>query len=175
MNVSIPRLTTERLLLRELRSNDFDAYATFAADPRAMEFMSGVLDRRNAWRAFSSMTGAWNLTGAGWWAVELATTGELVGMVGGFFRETEFDRGAEAVLELGWTIFPAFWRRGYASEAAKAALACSFDRHPVRRVVAVVDPGNVASIGVCKSIGMTLDGEIDFYGEPAIRYAIDRP
>lgn len=170
----VPRITTERLLLRELRVSDFDRYAANLTDPLATRFSSGVLDRRAAWRLFASLTGGWMLTGAGWWAIELRETEEFVGTVGGFFREPGSLLGTETDLEVGWTVFPAFWRRGFATEAARAALAYGFSRHDVRRAIAHIDPANVASIGVSKAIGMTLAGEVDFYGQPSVRYAVAR-
>lgn len=172
--VSVPRLTTERLVLRELRASEFEIYAASSADPVAMRFISGAVDRRQAWRTFASMTGGWMLTGAGWWAIELRATGEFIGTVGAFFRETMLGRGADADLEIGWTVFPQFWRRGFATEAARAALAFGAATHDVRRVIALIDAANVGSIGVAKAIGMVFDGDVDFYGEPSQRYAIER-
>ena len=171
--VLIPRIETERLLLREARTSDFDAYAEHSADPVAMKFMTGAVDRRTAWRFFMAMTGGWVLTGTGWWAIELRSTGELVGVVGNFFRETQL--GPDGCLEVGWSLLQRFWRNGYATEAARAAIAWGFEHHPVRRTIAYVDAANVASVGVCKKAGMTFDGEASFYGEPAARYAIERP
>ena len=82
----IPRLHTPRLLLREYRTADFDAFAANLSDPEATVFIDSA-DRKSAWRIFASQTGLWLLQGAGWWAVELRETGEHVGNVGAFFRE----------------------------------------------------------------------------------------
>src|SRR4051794_31882456 len=106
--VSIPRLLTDRLLLREFRAADFDAYAENMADPEATKFVSTAPDRRTAWRMFSSGTGSWIINGRGWWALELRDTGEVVGNVGAFIRETSPE------LELGWAVYRRFWGRGYA-------------------------------------------------------------
>lgn len=170
--MDVPRLTTDRLLLRELRTSDFDRYAESVADPVASRFTSGPLDRRGAWRVLAKLTGAWLLTGAGWWAIELRETGDFVGTVGAFFREPGTPLGTEHDLELGWTVLPSHWRRGIATEAARAAMAHGFAHHDVARAVAHIDPENVASIGVSTAIGMTLEGTIDFYGQPCLRYVI---
>jgi RimJ/RimL family protein N-acetyltransferase len=85
--VSIPRLRTQRLLLREYRMADFDAFATHLADPVSTEF-TGTHDRRNAWRIFGCNIGGWFLLDTGWWAVEPLEGGGMVGYVGAFFRET---------------------------------------------------------------------------------------
>jgi RimJ/RimL family protein N-acetyltransferase len=171
--VSVPRITTERLLLRELRVSDFDLYAEHMTDPVALQYMTPLEDRRAAWRLFSSLTGTWMLTGAGWWAIELHATGETVGIVGGFFRETTLGF-ANAPLELGWSVYRPFWRRGFGREAAAAALAAGFARHAVSRAIAHIHPMNVASIRVSEAIGMHCEGEVDFYGGSSVRYAITR-
>lgn len=164
----VPRITTARLVLRGYRVSDFDAFAENLADPVATEHLGGA-DRRNAWRILAAGMGAWMLTGAGWWGVTLRDTGELVGTVGAFFREAPFTD-----LELGWTVFRRHWRRGYASEAAQAALDHAFGRHAVPRAIAHIDPENVASIRVSEHIGMTYEGDVDFYGERTGRYAVAR-
>lgn len=166
---TIPRISTERLVLRGYRASDFEAFATNLADPVVTEHLDGVVSRRNAWRILAAGTGSWVLNGSGWWAVTLRDTGELVGTVGAFFREAPWTD-----LELGWTMFRRHWGRGYASEAAGAALAWGFEAHPVPRVIAHIDPRNAASIRVSERIGMRYDGEADFYGERSGRYVAAR-
>lgn len=165
---SIPRIATARLLLREMRRSDFDAYAENMADPRATEHLTAATDRRQAWRMFASATGQWIVAGAGWWGVELTGSGALIGTVGAFFREDSFE------LEIGWTLYPKFWRQGFATEAARAALDCSLARLGRTRAIAHVAHANVASIAVATRLGMHLEGDVDFYGERIGRYAVGR-
>lgn len=167
--VSIPRITTARLFLREFQMRDFDAYAANLADPVATKFMTGPHDRRAAWRSFAAQTGSWLLNGGGWWAVEQREGGVVVGTVGAFFRET-----AEDVVELGWSLYPPYWGQGFATEAAMAALQFAIDTHEARRVVAHIAAKNVASIGVSKHLGMKYEADVDFYGEPIGRYVFTR-
>jgi RimJ/RimL family protein N-acetyltransferase len=157
----VPRITTRRLVLRELRRSDFDAYAACLADRVEPP---GPVDRRTAWRIFAASTGVWLLDGVGWWAVELAETSEFVGTCGAFYREAHPDRETtDKELELGWTIVPAFRRRGYATEAAAAALDFAFERRRPRRVIALIHHDNHPSIRVSEGIGMHFEREISFY------------
>src|SRR5262245_50937526 len=94
----VPHVSTARLLLREYRAQEFDAFAEDLFDPEATRFMSPVADRRTAWRNFAASQGVWLLHSAGWWAVELRETAEVVATVGAFFRETS------AELEVGWRV-----------------------------------------------------------------------
>jgi RimJ/RimL family protein N-acetyltransferase len=173
--ISIPRLTTERLCLREPRVGDFDAYVATMEDPDASAWLRKLPDRRAMWRAFSAMSGAWMLTGTGWWAITLREDDTCVGLVGAFFREDLLCDLETADVELGWMMFRPYWRRGFATEAARAALASAFERLPSRRAIAVVQPENVASVRVCQAIGMRPDAELQFEDVQLTRFAVDRP
>lgn len=161
----IPRITTARLLLRELQMRDFDSYAANLADPAATTFFGGPSDRRAAWRIFAAQTGTWLLNGGGWWAVEERESDAVVGTVGAFFRET-----AETRVELGWSLRPAHWGRGFAKEAAGAALHFAVETQGSPQVIAHIAAKNLASVAVSKHLGMTYDTDVDFYGDVIGRY-----
>ena len=61
----VPRLITERLLLRDLRGDDFDTYATMMADPAVTRYLGygKPLDRESAWRQMAMFAGHWSLRG----------------------------------------------------------------------------------------------------------------
>ena len=69
LSVTIPTVTTDRLILRAYRNDDFDAFADFFASDRA-RFVGGPKDRRAAWGEFAGDIAGWILHGAGMWAVE---------------------------------------------------------------------------------------------------------
>lgn len=158
----IPRLTTERLVLRALERKDFDVYAEGLARHDAP---GGPVDRRTAWRMFAASSGTWLLDGAGWWGIELAETKALAGICGVFYREANPDRETTAEeLEIGWTVFAPFRRRGIASEAAAAALAYGFETMGAKRIIALIDVDNHASARVSERIGMRFERDVGFYG-----------
>jgi RimJ/RimL family protein N-acetyltransferase len=173
----VTRITTSRLVLREYRAAEFETFAREFAAPLSRTHLPGPVDRRTAWRVFASAMGTWMLTGAGWWAVELLATGQLVGTVGAFFRETALDGKLPVDLELGWVLFRPFWRQGIATEAATAARTFGFETIGAPRLIAHISPGNVASIRVAERLGMRRElDDVDFYGEERVsRYAVERP
>ncbi len=133
------------------------------------------VERRDAWRMFAASAGTWSFDGAGWWAVELAATGEVVGTCGAFYREPHPERETRGdELELGWAIFPSFRRRGFAKEAAEAALAFGRDTVGAPRVIAHIAAQNAASIRVSERIGMQFEREVAFYGARMRLYAVGR-
>jgi RimJ/RimL family protein N-acetyltransferase len=162
--VSVPRLKTPRLTLREYRMEDFETFAENLQDPAATKFIGGS-DRRTAWRIFGCQVGLWTLQGAGWWAIELNETGKPVGTVGAFFRE------GWPEIELGWTVYRSHWGRGIATEAAAEAVRHSFEVRGEKRVTALIDAGNAASLKVAERLGLVREAEVELYGTPVGRYA----
>lgn len=168
-SVSIPRVATERLLLRELRVEDMDLFAAHFANPTTGQFIGGVLDRRSAWRALAGSLGGWMLQGMGWWAIEIPGECAFVGTVGVFLRE-----GMPPDPELGWTLVQTFRGRGIATEAAAGALRFAIDEKHAKRVVAHIDAANLDSIRVAERLGMVAEGSVPFYNDHSPRFAWTR-
>ncbi len=82
--IEIPRLTTDRLLMREFRPDDFDAYAEMMTDADvSRHLMDGrPLSRAEAWRQMAMFIGHWELRGFGLWAVEERATRKFIGRIG---------------------------------------------------------------------------------------------
>jgi RimJ/RimL family protein N-acetyltransferase len=163
----IPRLRTERLLLREWRADDIDDHAAIAGDPEVMELLGGVLDREGAWRQMALHAGHWGLRGYGNWALEL--NGRMIGRTGLWFPE------GWPGLEVGWALARDAWGRGYATEAARAAMEWAWTELGVPRLISVIRPENVRSVRVAERLGFAPDGEAIVMGVPCVIYAITAP
>jgi RimJ/RimL family protein N-acetyltransferase len=163
-------LETKRLLLRPFRENDIDAYAAMCADPDVMRYIGGrcVLSRDDAWRQLAMFIGHWQLRGFGIWAVEERASASLVGRVGLYFPEGWPDR------ELAWTLARPYWGRGFALEAARAALAHAFGPLGWQRVISLIDPKNDRSIRLAERLGESFEGEVMLRGYHLSVYAIKR-
>ena len=153
-------IATERLLLRPWWDDDFAHMAAIHADPETMATLGGTLDRAasDAWIARQIVH--WGQHGFGFWAVEAAgRVSPLIGAVGLLRLRPEMPmRG----VEIGWRIGRAWWGRGFATEAARAALADGFDRCGVEAVVAFTATTNHRSEAVMQRLGMTRDFAADF-------------
>jgi [ribosomal protein S5]-alanine N-acetyltransferase len=154
--MTAPRdLPTARLLLRPFRGEDVPAIARLASareiaattmqiphpykEEDARNFVEKTAEDFRASRSFS-------------FAVSLVSSGELCGAVGLHLSDAH-NHG-----ELGYWIGVPFWGRGYATEAACAAVAFGFDTLRLNRIFAHHFAGNTASQRVLEKIGMRHEG-----------------
>ncbi|CAN5247047.1 GNAT family N-acetyltransferase [soil metagenome] len=142
-----PRLQTERLLMRVPEACDFDAFAELNQDPIAMHFIGGQMPRAAAWRKFLVMPGAWVVQGFGMFSVLDKVTGEWLGQLGPWQPE------GWPGTEVGWGFKRAAWGRGYAHEAAVAAIDWAFDTLGWDEVIHSIAPDNAASIALAQRLG----------------------
>lgn len=159
-------IETARLRLRPFRESDWDAYAAMCADGVVMRHLGtgATLTRDETWRAIAGMLGHWQLRGYGMWAIEAKDSPGLLGRAG------FIDPPGWPGFELGWVLARGHWGRGYATEAARAALACAFATLRRARVIHLIRPGNAASIRVAERIGARRVDEVELLGAPALVY-----
>jgi RimJ/RimL family protein N-acetyltransferase len=165
--ISVPRLHTDRLTLREYRVKDFELFAEHLSNAESSAHL-GSADRQTAWRIFSSHAGLWLLTHAGWWSIEDRQTGQLVGSVGAFFRQES------TVMEMGWNTYRAFWGNGIANEAAAAVLNYAFEVRREPKVRALIGSGNESSRRVAERLGMQYEMKIELNGKEINSYMRER-
>jgi RimJ/RimL family protein N-acetyltransferase len=163
-------LTTERLLLRPFRAEDFDAHAEICADPEVMRYIrAGSLPRVEAWWQMARYMGHWQLRGYGLWAVVERDSGRLVGHLG--FLDPEGGHG----FEMGWALARHAWGKGYAYEGAQAALGFAFSDLGRDHVLCLIQPVNTRSIRLAGRLGARLEGEIVESGVRLLVYGIRTP
>ncbi len=150
--MSTAALDTPRLVLRQWRDSDREAFAAINADLAVMEFFPALQDRA----ASDAMIESWReqIQVQGWsnWAVERRDTGALAGFVG-------LTRPRRALpftpcIEIGWRLGRAHWGRGFATEAARAALAFGFERAGLDEIVSYTALLNHRSVAVMEKLGM---------------------
>jgi RimJ/RimL family protein N-acetyltransferase len=151
---------TERLLLRRWRAADRAPFAALNADPRVMEFFPGPLSRADSDALAARVEEHFATHGFGPWAVEVPDALPFAGFVG--LSVPAFAAAFTPCVEIGWRLDPALWGRGYATEAARAALAVGFAQIGLAEIVAFTVPANVRSRRVMEKVGMTHDPADDF-------------
>ena len=153
-------LCTPRLLLRHWRDEDREPWAAMSADPAVMEHFPAPLSPEES-SAWIDRVGA-DLERRGWglWALEELATGRFLGFTG--LNVPRFDAHFTPAVEIGWRLRRDAWGHGYASEAARGALAVAFEDLGLEELVSFTAVPNVRSQAVMRRIGMTHDPADDF-------------
>ncbi|MFY0475406.1 GNAT family N-acetyltransferase [Achromobacter marplatensis] len=162
MSLSL-EVETPRLVLRQWRADDRKPFAEMNADPRVMEFLLPLTAPESDALANRLAAGI-DEHGWGFWAVEAPGVAPFVGFVGikSMPPVLPFAPG----VEIGWRLAWPFWGRGYASEAALAALRVGFEQVGLAEIVAFTAVGNERSRAVMARLGMRQDP--DPFDHPAV-------
>jgi len=153
-------LTTERLCLRAWTEGDLEPFAALNADPRVMAHFPKCLDRAESDALVARVRDHFDRRGFGWWAVEAPGTASFIGFVG--LSVPSFQAPFTPCVEIGWRLAAAYWGRGYATEAARAALRFGFDDVGLEEIVSFTVPANLPSRSVVARLGMTHTAADDF-------------
>ena len=150
-------IETKRLLIRPFTADDSEDLLAVWSDQANERFIGGTppesIDELRAWIERGMPWGVWE-----------RETGELVGDCGLFFDE------GHCAWELAYGFRRDRWERGYATEAARACVRHGFDELGLNKIVADVDPANIASVRVLENCGF-----VPVCGEGAkLVYAVTR-
>ena len=144
-------LTTDRLTLRLLEQDDFEALHAFLSLPEIAEFQY--------WQPMDRETVAAKL--ADWMTLDgeegrhlelgmvLKSTGTLIGHVFLGFRDVEARQG-----ELGFTTHPGYQRQGLSHEAVHALMEVGFSHYGLHRIFGRCDARNPGSYRLMEKLGM---------------------
>ena len=148
-------LWTARLLLRRWREADRAPFAALNADPLVMEHFPAVLTRADSDALVERIEAHFDEHGYGLWAVE--ADGDFVGFTGLAWQV--YEAPFTPALEVGWRLARSAWGRGWATEAATAALAVGLEH--VSSVVSTTALTNERSQRVMQRLGMRRELEFD--------------
>jgi [ribosomal protein S5]-alanine N-acetyltransferase len=169
-------IETARLRLRRTELSDAEPFMGILWDPEVVEKKQVTLtedpgDIELARRKTASLIEHWDSRGYGLWTVVEKESGEVVGSVG-----LQFWKGWPAV-ELAWVIHRSRWNRGYATEAAKAALDWAWRYTDLDHIVSLINADDVRSMRVATKVGETFERtDVDpINGEAIHVYGVRRP
>ncbi|HET7480658.1 MAG TPA: GNAT family N-acetyltransferase [Rubrobacteraceae bacterium] len=153
----LPRLETDRLVLRKMRLEDADAMFDYASDPEVTRYVIWPTHRTmEDSRAFLELTVSNYATGEGFdWGIVYKGDEKFIGTCGFVSRSPEHARA-----EVGYVISRRYWGRGLTAEALRAIIRFGFERMELNRIEARCIAGNTASARVLEKAGMTCEGTL---------------
>ncbi|MBQ4812244.1 GNAT family N-acetyltransferase [Pseudoalteromonas luteoviolacea] len=155
-------LKTKRLRLRQWYECDKTAFAAINADAEVMRYFPSVLTRHESDVLADKIARLIIENGYGFWALTLAADGaikseyaaseELIGFVG-LHWQTQINPD-QPFMEIGWRLARKYWGKGYACEAAQAALQFAFEVLRLAEVYAFTALPNMPSQKLMTRLGM---------------------
>lgn len=162
--------TTERLILRRLTIADLDNLYQLDRDSAVMRFINGgwPLSNEEIRQFLTNVLASYDREPYfGFWAIALRGSQEFAGWIlvrdaREFKWAADYDLARPGEVEIGWRLLRSQWGRGYATEAARAVVACGFAERAIDTFVAWALADNRASVRVMEKLGMTLVREFAF-------------
>ena len=148
-----------RVRLRLWRDEDRAAFAAMNADQRVMEFFPKRLDRAESDALIDGIEAHFSRHGFGLWAIE-APESPFIGFTG--LAVPRFTAAFTPCVEIGWRLAAEHWGKGYATEAARLALAYGFETAALAEIVSFTSVANLRSRAVMERLGMQRDPADDF-------------
>jgi [ribosomal protein S5]-alanine N-acetyltransferase len=142
-------IKTNRLWIRCFESLDWQAIYEYTSDKSVMKYIPEGVFTEEAAKEFVQKNMGNNAKN---FPVVLLDENIVIGHIvfHPYFGEHTY--------EIGWVFNPKYYRKGYASEAAKAILGFGFDKIKLHRIIATCQPENIASYRVMEKIGMRREG-----------------
>jgi RimJ/RimL family protein N-acetyltransferase len=158
-------LETERLRIRPATIDDLDTWLAISRDAETAWWGAPNSTLDDARANLEKQIAAQERHGFSLWAVELKTAGTVIGATGLQHLGDGYD------IEVGYRFLREHWGRGYATEAARAAIRFGFDELGLDRIVAVTLP---TTRRVMEKCGLTYVGIVRVYGQTQVMYALNR-
>ena len=151
-------LETERLVLRQFRESDLEAFLAYRNDPEVAKYQGWSIpySKEKGIEFVQKMSVA--VAEQSKWlqiAVELKSTRAMIGDVAFFIK-----RGDERQAMIGYSLSQPYWGNGYAYEAVSCLLAYLFDELDLHRVIAECDEENVASWKLLEKLGFRQEAHL---------------
>lgn len=129
------------------------------ADPDVMEHFPAPLSREESDAMVDRAVTVWADGGPCWWALE-DQAGNFIGFTG-LYRPA-FQTHFTPCVEIGWRLARSAWGKGYATEAATAAMKWGFRDLNLNEIVSFSVPQNRRSRKVMERLGMMRDPADDW-------------
>lgn len=149
-------IETPRLIMRDIRMEDKDGLYRLDSDPLVHKYLGNepISEIEEAEFAIKFIRAQYESNGIGRWATIEKSSGDFIGWSGLKFL-TEEENGHKNFYDVGYRLIPAYWGKGYATEACLAALEFGFKHFDMDKIVGTANELNQASIRVLSKCGLS--------------------
>ena len=158
-----------RLLAERLTEMHLPMLLLMHQDERMMAMIGGVRTEAETVEYLERNLKHWAEHGFGIWILRDPITHEVVGRAG--LRNLTIEGMPE--VEVAYALFPEWWGRGLATDAARACVTIARDWMGLHSVVGLVRPANLASQRVLLKAAMTRERDVLHSGEPHLLFRTD--
>lgn len=160
MKQEFPIIETERLVLREVATEDANDMFTYLSDKDVVKHMglapcqtvTDVCDEINWYNSIIE-------EGTGIrWGITLKDFGKIIGSCGFLNRVTKHHRA-----EVGFELSKDYWGKGIASEALEAIIKFGYHHYQLERIEALIEPANLPSQKLVEKQGFIREGLLRHY------------
>ncbi len=163
-------ITTERLNLRKMTTQDGSNLLQIFSDPVAMRYYPSTMNEAETMGWIRRTLDHYATFGVGFWVVEDKRTGRFLGQCGIIPQDLAESRQ----MEIAYLLVRREWGQGYATEAASACKQYGFETMGYPKLVSLIDVYNTPSIRVAERIGMQVEQIIIKWGKEVRVYSVSR-
>lgn len=145
-------LETQRLQLRRMQQEDYPALAAMLQDEQTMVAYEGAFSDEETQNWMDKTLARYSSDGFSHWAVVLKENGSMIGQAGISWQEAEGER----IPEIGYLFNRAYWKNGYATEAAQACKEYAFSVLGFAEIYSIIRDTNLPSMNVAIRNGMLI-------------------
>ncbi len=151
----LPTLESERLVMQKMTEADTDDMYAYTSDADLLQHLplNVTPTRAEAQAAIRNFMDMYHARRVSPWGITIKATGQHVGICGFESWNPVTDRA-----EIGFLVARAFWRQGYASEAARRVMRFGYEQMGLNRIEARVKPDNEPSRLLLRKLGLQYEG-----------------
>jgi RimJ/RimL family protein N-acetyltransferase len=163
---------TSRLRFRMIEQADFDHWLPFFEEPESFRYWDAKLEapKIECRRWYDKQFGRYEQNKGGMNALIEKSSGKLIGHCGLLVQRVD----SVIELEIGYSLLPPFWNKGFATEAALKCRNVAFVQNYSPSLISIISLTNTPSARVAEKIGMTIDKQTVYYDNQVNIFRITR-
>lgn len=172
MQTDLVLIETPRLLIKAPSFEDFDAIRELNANPEVMRYIEICRPVTKVRELLQKAIHHFEEHGFSFGTVFEKASNKIIGQAGILYLA--FD-DTQPEIEIGYRLHPDYWKKGYATELARALIQWGFKHLSTNKLIAVIQPENQGSRRVLERAGMHYVGRINAYNTIVAKYEIVKP